>query len=95
MLVWSTNVEACYTGSMGLYVRKDETRSKLQEQIAADLRAKAAARSKQEFEGPQYDGEKDANIVQNTHTSSKLLGVWLALGIGAVATLIFLVVSTF
>lgn len=79
---------------MGLYVRKDETRSKLQEQIAADLRAKAAARSKQEFEGPTYDGEKDANIVQNTHTSSRLLGVWLTLGVASIAAVIFLVIQT-
>ncbi len=79
---------------MGLYVRKDEQRSKLQEQIAADLRAKASARAKADIEGPQYDGEKDASIVQNTHTSSSLLGVWLALGVGAIAAVIFLVIST-
>lgn len=79
---------------MGLYVRKDEQRSKLQEQIAADLRAKAAVRAKQEVEGPTYDGEKDANIVQNTHSSSKLLGVWLALGVATIAVVILLVIRT-
>lgn len=79
---------------MGLYVRKDEQRSKLQEQIAADLRAKAATRAKQDIEGPTYDGEKDANVVQNTHSSSKLLGVWLALGAATIAVVILLVIRT-
>lgn len=79
---------------MALYVRKDEQRSKLQEQIAADLRAKAAAKAKRDFEGPTYDGEKDASIVQNTHTSSKLLGVWLGLGVAAIGAVIFLVIRT-
>lgn len=79
---------------MGLYVRQDEQRSKLQEKIAADLRAKAAERSKTDIEGPKYDGEKDASIVEDTHHSSPLLAVWLALGVATVAAVIYLIVRS-
>lgn len=80
---------------MGLYVRQDEQRSKLQEKIAADLRAKAAERAKADIEGPQYDGERDASIVEGTHSSSAaLLAVWLIIGVAAVATVIYFIVQT-
>ncbi len=79
---------------MGLYIRQDEQRSKLQEKIAADLRAKAAERAQSDVEGPQYDGEKDASVTENTHTSSALLGVWLVLGFATVAVVIYLIVRS-
>lgn len=79
---------------MGLFVRQDEQRSKLQEKIAADLRAKAAERAKADIEGPKYDGAEDAGIVQDTHTSSPLLGVWLGIGVAAVAAVIYLIVRS-
>lgn len=80
---------------MGLYVRQDEQRSKLQEKIAADLRAKAAERAKTDVEGPQYDGEKDASIIEDTHSSSGLLlAVWLIVAVAAIATVIYFIVQT-
>lgn len=79
---------------MGLYIRQDEKRTELQEKIAADLRAKAAERSKADIEGPEYDGERDADIVNNTHTSSPLLAVWLVLGVATIAVVIYLIVRS-
>lgn len=80
---------------MGLYVRQDEQRTKLQEKIAADLRAKAAERAKTDIEGPQYDGEKDADIVQDTHSSSAaMLAVWLGIGVLVIGAVIFLIVQS-
>lgn len=79
---------------MGLYVRQDEQRTKLQEKIAADLRAKAAEKAKSEIEGPKYDGAEDAGIVQDTHASSPLLGVWLAIGVVTVGVVIYLIVRS-
>lgn len=79
---------------MGLYVRQDEQRTKLQEKIAADLRAKAAERPKTDIDGPTYDGEKDASIVEDTHKSSPLLAVWLALGVATVAAVVYLIVRS-
>lgn len=79
---------------MGLYVRQDEQRSKLQEKIAADLRAKAAERAKADIDGPEYDGEKDASIIESTHTASPLLGVWIALGVATVGVVVYLIVRS-
>lgn len=78
---------------MGLYVRQDETRTKLQEKIAADLRAKAAEKAKRDIEGPEFDGEKDSSVLEDTHTGSSLLGVWLALVVIAVVVAVFLIVQ--
>lgn len=79
---------------MGLYVRQDEKRTELQEKIAADLRAKAAERAKADIEGPQYDGERDASIVEDTHKASPLLALWLVLGAATVAVVIYLIVRS-
>lgn len=79
---------------MGLYIRQDEKRTELQEKIAADLRAKAAERSKTDIEGPKYDGERDADIVHGTHHSSPLLAVWVLLGVATVAVVIYLIVRS-
>jgi hypothetical protein len=81
-------------GGMGLYVRQDEQRTKLQEKIAADLRAKAAERAKRDIEGPVYDGEKDASIVEDTHKSSPLLAVWIGLGVATVAVVVYLIIRS-
>lgn len=77
---------------MGLYVRKDQQRSKLQERIAADLREKAKSQE-QITAPPPPDGVEDSNYMTNTKSSSRLLGVWLvlaAIGIGVVLLLIAL-----
>ncbi|HCH34256.1 TPA: hypothetical protein DEW05_01860 [Candidatus Saccharibacteria bacterium] len=83
---------------MGMYIRQDEQRSKLQEKIAADLRAKSAAKANGaggDFEAPKLDGAEDAGIVENTHTSSPiLLATWLIVGAAAVGTIIFLVIQS-
>lgn len=79
---------------MGLYVRKDQQRSKLQERIAADLQQKAKA--KQQIDTPPpMDGVEDSNYMTGTKTSSSLLGVWLlllAIVVGGVV--LFIVLSS-
>ncbi len=85
---------SCYTAGMGLYVRRDEQRTKLQEKIAADLRSKAAENAKSDIEGPKYDGAEDAGIVEDTHTSSPLLGVWLVIGLLVVGVVVYLIVQS-
>lgn len=77
---------------MGLYVRRDEQRSKLQERIAADLRAKTAA----EAGGtePVTDMMEQSNYMDNTKASSGLLGVWLVIGVVAIGLVIAMVVQS-
>lgn len=79
---------------MGLYVRKDEQRSKLQERIAADLREKARASANDDKKPPVIDGVEDSGYMQNTNSSSPLLGVWLALLVIGVGVVIMLIVRS-
>ena len=79
---------------MGLYVRKDEQRSKLQERIAADLRKKARASAEDDKKPPVIDGVEDSGYMQNTRSSSQLLGVWLALLVIGVGVIIMLIVRS-
>lgn len=79
---------------MGLYVRRDEQRSKLQERIAADLRAKARAKADEDEKPPVMDGVEDSNYMQGTKNSSSLLGVWLVLLVVGVAVIIWLIVRS-
>ena len=71
---------------MGLYIKRDEERSKIQEKIAADLRAKSMQNS-------ALDSEP-INYMDGTKTSSSLLGVWIVLGIAGIATILYLVIRS-
>ena len=82
---------------MALYIRKDDQRSKLQDEIAANLKAKAAAVEKgDDIDDPKLTLEHDAheNYLKNSKSSSALLGVWLALGVIGVAVVLYLVVQS-
>jgi uncharacterized protein HemX len=82
----------CYTSRMGLYVRKEEQRSKLQEKIAAELREKA--KRNESMEMPTVDGVDDSNYMEGTKNSSSLLGVWLVLLVLGVVAVIYLIVRS-
>ncbi|MDO4872367.1 MAG: hypothetical protein Q4A27_03025 [bacterium] len=75
---------------MALYVEQDDTRTKLQEKIAADLREKALRNSLDgdggDGEGPKSKGfsPEDSAYLENTKTTTGLAFVWLLLGIAVV-----------
>lgn len=77
---------------MGLYVRRDEQRSKLQERIAADLRAKTA--TKTGGTEPVTDMMEQSNYMNNTKTSSGLLGVWLVIGVVVIGLVIIMIIQS-
>lgn len=82
---------------MALYIRKDDQRSKLQEEIASDLRAKAAAVGKgDDIEESNLNLEHDAHdsYLKNSESSTRMLGVWVGLSVAAIAGVIFLVVQS-
>ena len=58
---------------MGLYVRKDEQRSKLQERIASELREKARAAGDDE-KPPVVDGVDDSGYMQKYQKLFELTG---------------------
>lgn len=70
---------------MGRYIKQDQTRSKLQEQIAADLRAKAAQRSA--IDSQQYDGVEDSHYIEGSKQTTSLSWAWALVGFLAFAIL--------
>lgn len=60
---------------MGLYVNQENSRTKLQERVAAELRAKAAR--VQDVEGDLPDGIEDSAYVEKTRTTTTISRVWL------------------
>lgn len=81
---------------MGRYIKQTESRSELQQRIAADMRARAEAKSKQEggadpdrHDSP--DGIDDSAYLQGTKTTTTLAPVWLIIFIAAVAAFVLFV----
>lgn len=70
---------------MGRYLEQTEARSELQQRIAADLRAKHAARAKQDddTDGKSYydapDGVEDAAYMQGTKATTTLAPAWIVI----------------
>lgn len=65
---------------MGRYVQQNESRSELQERIAADIRARAAAKSKQIDSEPEdrknVDGVDDSAYIEHTKSTTTLAWAW-------------------
>ncbi len=81
---------------MGRYLEQTEGRSELQQRIAADLRAKAAAKAKQEGDahGSYYDapdGVDDAEYMKGTKVTTTLAPAWVAIFFAAVAVFIYFI----
>ena len=78
---------------MGRYIKQDQTRSKLQEQIAADLRSKAAERSVADSE--QTDGVKDSRYIEGSKQTTSLAWVWAVIAFLAFAAFTYLAYLAF
>ncbi|MGB4762043.1 MAG: hypothetical protein WBP12_01640 [Candidatus Saccharimonas sp.] len=81
---------------MGRYIQQNESRSELQQRIAADLRAKAAAKAKQEggegngdYTAP--DGVDDAAYLKGTKTTTTLAPAWFLIFIMALGVFAFFI----
>ena len=83
---------------MGRYYEQNESRSQLQQKIAADLRAKAAARAKSEGEPNPYDVERDgiedSEYIKGTKKTTTLAWAWLAIFFMVIAIFIMFVVRS-
>lgn len=60
---------------MGLYINQQNSRTKLQEKIAAELRAKAA--QVQDVSGDMPDGIEDSAYVEKTKNGTTISRVWV------------------
>lgn len=76
---------------MGLYVRQDQSRTELQERIAAELQEKAKNRTKQQ-DAP--DGVDDSTYIEGTKRTTSLAWAWLLIGVATVVIIIWLVVES-
>ena len=77
---------------MSLYVKQEDTRSKLQEKIAADLREKAIRNSLDGGDTPKLedtDGVDDSAYIEGTRETSGLASVWLMVFIAIGITIAF------
>jgi len=76
---------------MSLFIKQDENRSKLQQEIAAELqeklRKKAAA-------ADQPDGVEDSQYIKGTKTTSSLAWVWALIALFAFGAVIFLIIRS-
>ena len=83
---------------MGRFIEQDQTRSRLQERIAADLRAKAAERSHDEGDDtpPAYDPADlgQTEYLKGTKQTTSLAMVWLVVGLLFLITLGFFIAIT-
>lgn len=78
---------------MSLFINQENTRTKLQQKIAADLAEKA----KQKAAGSpadQPDGVEDSAYLKNTKRTTSLAWVWLLIGVAIIALLVWLAVRS-
>ena len=81
---------------MGIILQQTEGQSELQKQIGADLKAKAAARAKQEG-GPKGgyhdapDGVEDAAYMKGIKKTTTLAPLWAIVFILAMAVFIYVI----
>lgn len=77
---------------MGRYMKQEQTRSELQQRLAADLRAKAAARHNNE--GETVDIE-DSRYMEGSKATTKLAWLWAIIVIAAIAIFVGLAYLAF
>ena len=81
---------------MGRYLQQNESRSELQQRIDAELRAKSAAKSKQEgdetvgnYKAP--DGVDDSEYIKGSKETTTLAPAWALIVIGVIVVFVIFV----
>lgn len=73
---------------MGLYVKQQNTRSELQEKLAADMQERAKQKAKT-FDQP--DGVTDSAYIKDTKQTTSLAWVWVVIFLAVIGIMIWLV----
>lgn len=76
---------------MGLYLRQQETRSELQNKLAAELQERAKQKA-QPFDKP--DGVTDSAYLKGTKETTSLAWVWVLIALAVIGLVVWLIVST-
>lgn len=80
-----------------MYLKQQESRSELQERIAAELKAKAEQKAKDEAEfaahrgGKQHDEVEDSAYVQGYKRTTTLAPVWVLIFFAAILVFIYFI----
>jgi hypothetical protein len=78
---------------MGLYVNQKNSRTELQERLAAELREKAKKRAENDdLERP--DGVTDSEYLRQTKQTTSLAWAWILIAIAAIALIVWLTIQT-
>ena len=80
-----------YTKNMGLYIKQSDTRSQLQEKLAAELQAKAREKAKQ---ADLPDGVDDSAYIEGSRQTTSLAWAWILIIIAIVGIALWLVISS-
>jgi len=75
---------------MALFVNQENTRTKLQQQIAEDL-AKKAKKKALEGDTERPDGVDDAAYLKNTKMTTSLAWIWVLIGLIFIGVIVWLV----
>lgn len=73
---------------MGRYVEQTESRSELQQRIAAEMRARAETKSKM-LDKPERDEIEDSAYVEGTKRTTSLAPVWLLIFFAAIVVFVY------
>jgi hypothetical protein len=76
---------------MALFIRQEESRTKLQEQIAAGLQERARAKATQ-VERP--DGVTDSHYMKGTKQTSRLAWIWVLVVVVVIAACVWIIIAT-
>ncbi len=76
---------------MSLYLKQNETRSELQDRIAAELQAKA---KKKALETERPDGVTDSAYIKGTKQTTSLAWAWVLIVAAIVGIAIWLLIAT-
>lgn len=79
---------------MGMFINQQESRSELQERIAAELKAKAEQKSKLESAPKDRDEIEDSAYVQGYKRTTTLAPVWLLIFFAVVLLFIYFITQT-
>jgi len=78
----------CYNQGMALFMKQEDGRSKLQQEIAAELQAKAKKRADEAAELP--DGVDDSRFIEGTKRTTSLAWVWVLIFLAIAVVVIWL-----
>lgn len=76
---------------MGMFLRQEDNQTDLQKRLAAELKAKAEAKSRQ-LDHERPDGVEDSRYIEKTKQTTGLLWLWLLVGALFVGVMIWLAV---